>query len=393
MSTRVHFNGRPVWAEISLGAIAKNFRAIRRHVGRKRKILAIVKANAYGHGAVPVAKALAKAGADWFGVTCVEEGAELRDSGIREPILILSGFWPGEERRLIENRLTPAITQIEQLRYLERAAASLARSRKLRGPYRVHLKVDTGMNRLGVSPAEMSSVAEALADSPHVCLDGAFTHFSSAEDFTSELTEHQHSLFYSAVERLRAERVTPGTLHLANSAGVAARPESWADMVRPGAILYGYHQFFDPPEKKFEAEQKITLQPAFSLRARIISIRDVPAGQGVGYNARFVTERPSRIAVIAAGYADGIVRALTNRGRVLVRGACVPIIGIVSMDLTMVDVTGLPDVRVGDIATIYGSSGPGGPTIWASDVARLLGSVTSDLLCSVGARVPRFYLS
>jgi alanine racemase len=393
MTTRVHFNGRPVWAEISLGAITNNLRAIRRHVGRKRKVLAIVKANAYGHGSVPVAKALAKAGADWFGVTCVEEGAELRASGIREPILILSGFWPGEERRLIEHRLTPAIVHVEQLRVLERAAASAARSRKLRGPFPVHLKIDTGMNRLGVSPAQMSGVAQALADSPHLTLGGAFTHFSSAEDFTSGLTEQQHALFNSAVERLRAERVAPGIVHLANSAAVAARPDTWADMVRPGAILYGYHQFFDPPERKLEAEEKIQLQPAFSLRARIISIRDVPAGQGVGYNARFVTQRPSRVAVIAAGYADGIVRTLTNRGRVIVRGRCAPLVGIVSMDLTMVDVTDLPDARLGDIATIYGSAGPGGPAIWASDVARLLGSVTSDLLCSVGARVPRFYLA
>ncbi len=393
MTTRVQFNGRPVWAEISLGAIAKNLRAIRRHVGRKRKILAIVKANAYGHGSVPVAKALAKAGADWFGVTCVEEGAELRASGIRQPILILSGFWPGEERRLIDHRLTPAIVHAEQLRILERAVASAARARRFRGPYPVHLKIDTGMNRLGVCPADMSAIAHALADAPHLRLDGAFTHFCSAEDFTCQLTEQQHSLFTSAIAQLRADRVAPGILHLANSAAVAARPETWADMVRPGAILYGYHQFFDPPEKKLEAEEKLQLQPAFSLRARIISIRDVPPGQGVGYNARFVAERPSRVAVIAAGYADGIVRALTNRGRILVRGRCVPIIGIVSMDLTMLDVTGLPDVRLGDVATIYGSSGSGGPAIWASDVARLLGSVTSDLLCSVGARVPRFYLS
>jgi alanine racemase len=393
MATRVHFNGRPVWAEVSLGAIARNFRAIRRHVGRKRKILAIVKANAYGHGAIPVAQTLAKAGADWFGVTCVEEGAELRASGIREPILILSGFWPGEERRLIEYRLTPAITQVEQLRYLERAAASAARSRKLRRPFPVHLKVDTGMNRLGVCPSQMACIAQVLADAPHLHLDGAFTHFSSAEDFTSGLTEEQQSRFGSAVEGLRAARVIPDVLHLANSAAVAARPNTWADMVRPGAILYGYHQFFDPPEKRLEAEEKLEIQPAFSLRARIISIRDVPAGQGVGYNARFVTQRPSRVAVIAAGYADGIVRTLTNRGRVLLRGQCAPIVGIVSMDLTMVDVTGLSGVRLGDVATIYGKGDPGGPTIWASDVARLLGSVTSDLLCAVGARVPRFYLS
>lgn len=393
MTTRVKFDGRPVWAEISLGAITKNLRVIRRQIGRGRKILAIVKANAYGHGAVPVTKALAKAGADWFGVTSVSEGAELRASGIRQPILVLSGFWPGEERNLIEHRLTPVITRIEQLPLLERAVAAAARTRRLRGPYPIHLKIDTGMNRLGVSVAEINSVVQALASASHLRLDGTFTHFSSAEDFTCDKNEQQESLFRTAVEQLRAARVHPGILHLANSAAIASRPNTWADMVRPGAILYGYHQFFDPPEKKLEVEEKLGLQPAFSLRSRIIALRDVPAGQGVGYNARFVAERPSRIAVIAAGYADGIVRALTNRGRILLNGRCVPIVGIVSMDLTMVDVTSLPDVRLGDVATIYGSDAPGGPSIWASDVARLLGSVTSDLLCAVGSRVPRFYHS
>ena len=393
MKTRLKFDGRPVWAEVSLSTITRNFRAIRRHVGGRRKILAIVKANAYGHGAVPVTKALAKAGADWFGVTCVSEGAELRAAGVRQQILVLSGFWAGEERSLIEHRLTPAITRIDQIRHLERAVASAARSRRVRGPYPIHLKIDTGLNRLGVSVAEINSVVQALADSPHLFLGGTFTHFSSAEDFNSDKNEQQESLFRVAVDQLRAARLNPGILHLANSAAIAARPETWADMVRPGAILYGYHQFFNPPERSVEAQEKLRIQPAFSLRARIMAIRDVPAGHGVGYNERFVAERPSRVAVLAAGYADGIVRALTNRGRVLLRGRCVPIVGIVSMDLTMVDVTSLPEVRLGDVATIYGSMGPAGPAVWASDVARLLGSVTSDLLCAVGSRVPRFYLS
>lgn len=389
----VKFDGRPVWAEVRLSALAHNLRAIRRHINppparrgaSQRKILAVVKANAYGHGAVPVAKALAEAGADWFGVTCTAEGAELRESGVRKPILLLTGFWPGEEQRLLEYRLTPAITRCEQLRYLERAAA-----RAKRGPVGFHLKVDTGMNRLGITPADVECFARGLADCPHLRLEGTFTHFASSEVFTTEQTEHQEKLFSSALERLRTLGIKPGIIHLANSAAVAARPRTWANMVRPGAVLYGYHQFYDPPERKAEVEAELPLKPALSLRARLISLRNVPDGQGVGYNARFVARQPSRIGVLAAGYADGLLRRLGNRGRVIVCGRFAPLVGTISMDLAMVDVTGIEDVQVGDVATIYGADG--GAAQYASDVAHDLGTVTSDLLCAVGPRVPRFYL-
>ncbi len=382
----VKFDGRPIWAEVRLGVLVHNLRAIHRHVGRKRKVLAVVKANAYGHGAVEVARALEKAGADWFGVTCTTEGIELREAGITAPILVLTGFWPGEERRLLRYRLTPAITRLEQLRHLERAAASARR------PQRVgfHLKVDTGMNRLGVAPSELDCFVRKLADYRHLRLEGTFTHFASAEVFTSNQTERQEKVFASVLERLRAAGVAPGIVHLANSAAIAARPGSWADMVRPGALLYGYHQFFDPPERKAESEAKLPVRPALSLRTRIISLRDVPAGQGVGYNARFVARRASRIAVIAAGYADGLLRQLSNRGQVIVRGRFAPLVGTISMDLAMVDVTGLPEVQVGDVVTLYGADGAA--KLDASNVASELNTVTSDLLCAIGKRVPRVYL-
>ncbi len=393
MSREVKFDGRPVWAEVRLGALAANLRAIKRHVnppptgrdGRRRKVLAVVKANAYGLGAVPVAKALEKAGADWFGVTCTAEGAELRAAGIRKPILLLTGFWPGEERRLVENRLTPAVTRCEQLPLLERVAA-----RSRRGPVGFHLKIDTGMNRLGIAPSDMECLARALADCPHLRLEGTFTHFASSEVFTAEQTEDQEKVFAGALERLRALGLRPGIVHMANSAALAARPSTWADMVRPGAVLYGYHQFYDPPGRKVEMEANLALTPALSFRARIISLRDVRTGQGVGYNARFVARQPSRIAVLAAGYADGLVRALSSRGRVIVRGRFAPLVGNISMDLSMADVTGIEDARVGDVATLYGADGKTGQSV--SEVAKCLGTVTSDLLCALGQRVPRFYL-
>lgn len=392
MSKAIHIEGRPVWAEISLKAIIHNLRVIRRHVGANRKVLAVVKSNAYGLGAVPISKALQKAGTEWFGVTCANEGIELRDAGIRKPILVLTGFWPGEEKRLIQNHVTPTVTRVDDVRYLERAAKSLhtKSSRKSSSRVRFHLKINTGMNRLGISPDEIDAFAAALADSPHLQLEGSYTHFASAEDFTAEQTNQQEQLFRDCLARLRALGISPGIVHMANSGAICARPSTWVDMVRPGAILYGYHQSFDPPQKREEVKGAMPLAPCLSLRARIISLREVPVGQAVGYAARFVTTRPSKIAVINAGYADGVVRARTNRGCALVRGLRVPLVGTISMDLTMLDVTDVPGVTLGDVVTIYGKDGEA--AIEVSDVAREIGTVTSDLLCALGRRVPKYYL-
>jgi len=264
------------------------------------------------------------------------------------------------------------------------------RKRRLRGPVGFHLKIDTGMSRLGISPGDVDCFARELASCRHLRLEGTFTHFASSDVFTAEQCQHQEKLFCAALERLSALGASPGIVHMANSAAVAARPSTWADMARPGAMLYGYHQFYDPPERRAEIEAKLPLQPALAFRARLISLRDIPAGQAVGYNARFVATRPSRIAVIPAGYADGLLRGLGNRGRVIVRGQFAPLVGIISMDLAMVDVTGIDDVRVGDVATIYGADGPAAQ--YPSDIAKCLGTVTSDVLCALGKRVPRFYL-
>jgi alanine racemase len=436
MTKSIHVGGRPVWAEISLKAILRNLEIIRKHVNpgrefaeargggerksagksaratesekqKRRMILAVVKSNAYGLGAVPISKALQKAGTEWFGVTCANEGIELRESGIRKRILVLTGFWPGEEKRLLDNYLTPTVTRVDDLRHLERAAKSFlgrASSRKsahgtssygnlfAAKPSRVrfHLKINTGMNRLGISPSEVEAFARALAECPHLELEGTFTHFASAEDFIGGQTVTQEELFRSCLDRLRALGVEPGIVHLANSGAICARPETWADMVRPGAILYGYHQRFDPPEKRNEVMAEMRLEPSLSLRARIISLRDVPPGEAVGYSARFITERQSKIAVINAGYADGVLRARTNRGCALVRERRVPLVGTISMDLTTLDVTDVPGVALGDVVTIYGKDGKS--AIEVSDVAPEIGTVTSDLLCALGRRVPKYYV-
>jgi alanine racemase len=386
MAKTIKFAGRPVWAEISLQAILHNLRAIRKQVGAQRKILAVVKSNAYGLGAVPVAKALQKAGTEWFGVTCANEGVELREAGIRKRILILTGFWPGEEKRLIQNNLTPTVTRVDDLGHLERSAKAAGGKSRLR----FHLKINTGMNRLGISADEVECFARKLAGCKHIELEGTFTHFASAEDFTARQTNEQEKIFLGSLDRLRALGVSPGIVHMANSGAICARPSTWADMVRPGAILYGYYQSFDPPQKKQEVMGQVALQPCLSLRARIISLRNVPVGEGVGYAARFVTKRPSRIAVINAGYADGVVRALTNRGWALVRGRRAPLVGTISMDLTTLDLTDVPEAVLGDVVTIYGKDGDA--SIEVSEVAHEIGTVTSDLLCALGRRVPKFYV-
>jgi alanine racemase len=387
---------RPVWADVSLSALAHNLQAIRNFVNppeekRKtpRKVLSIVKGNGYGHGGPEVAKALEKAGSDWFGVTCTDEGIAVRKAGVRKPVLILTSFVPGEESRLVKHDLTAVIHRCEQLALLDRAAA---RGAKKHASF--HLKIDTGMNRLGIATTDVECFARQLAKCKHLQLTGIFSHFASSEVFTNtavgQQTREQEERFYGALERLRALGIHPGIVHLANSAAIVTRPETWADMVRPGAILYGYHPGYDPMEKREEAEKRLPVRPVMSLRSRIISLRSVPAGAGVGYNATFVPKRPSRIGVLAAGYGDGIHRSLGNRGNVLLRGKLAPIVGIISMDVTMIDVTDVEDVEIGDIATIYGTDGA--QELRANLVARSVGTVTSDLLCAVSARVPRVYL-
>ncbi len=386
MSKPIHVGGRPVWAEISLKAILKNLKVIRRHIGPKPKILAVVKSNAYGLGAVPISKALQKAGVEWFGVTCANEGVELREAGIRKRILILTGFWPGEEKRLVQHGLTATVTRLDDLRHLERAAKAARKSGRV--PF--HLKINSGMNRLGISPGEIEAFARALTDCRHIRLEGTFTHFASAEDFSARQTDDQEKVFAECLARMRELGISPGIVHMANSGAICARPSTYQDMVRPGAILYGYYQSFDPPQKGQEVRERLPIEPSLSLRARIITLRELPAGQGVGYSARFVTSRPSRIAVINAGYADGISRQRTNRGCALVRGQRVPLVGAISMDLTTLDVTDVPGVKLGDIVTIYGKDGKDAMVV--SDIAREIGTVTSDLLCALGRRVPRYYL-
>jgi alanine racemase len=236
--------------------------------------------------------------------------------------------------------------------------------------------------------------ANQLAKCKRLELTGTFTHLASSEvltdTFIGRQTAEQLERFFGAIDRSRKLGVAAGIVHIANSAAIAARPETWADMVRPGAVLYGYHPGFDPMERRFEFEAKLSLCPVLSLRARLINVRSVPTGAAVGYDGCWVAKRPSRVAVLAAGYGDGIHRSLGNRGSVAIRGQMAPIIGIVSMDVSMLDVTDIPDAAIGDIATVYGTDGD--KSYPANVVARSIGTVTSDLISGIRRRVPRFYL-
>jgi alanine racemase len=392
----VDFVGRPVWAEVSLSALRDNLQAIRDYVNpaserrqTPRKVLSIVKGNGYGHGGPDVSKALEKFGSDWFGVASAGEGMELRKAGVRKPILVLGGFWPGEEKNLIEHNLTPAIHRCEHLALFDSAAAK-ARKKHVQ----IHLKIDTGMNRLGIAHSDIDCFAGQLAKCKRLELGGTFTHLASSEVFTDtptgRETPEQLKLFFGALDRLRACGISSGLVHIANSAAIAARPEAWADMVRPGAVLYGYHPGFDPLDLRTLYEAKLALRPVMSLRARLVNVRSIAAGAGVGYNASWVAKRPSRVAVLSAGYGDGIHRSLGNHGCVYIRGHKAPIIGIVSMDVSMLDVTDVPDAVIGDIATLYGTDGDN--VYPANVIARSIHTVTSDLISGVSRRVPRFYL-
>src|SRR4030081_1001488 len=259
---------RPVWAEVSLSALAHNLQAIRKFENppeekRKtpRKILSIVKGNGYGHGGPEVAKALEKAGSDWFGVTCTDEGIAVRKASVRKPILVLTSFVPGEESRLVEHDLTAVIHRCEQLALLNRAAARRGGKKAVS----FHLKIDTGMNRLGIATSDVECFARQLGKCKHLQLTGIFSHFASSEVFTDTVvgqqTCEQEERFYASLERLRAMGIDPGIVHLANSAAIVTRPETWADMVRPGVILYGYHPGYDPMEKREEAERQLLLRP------------------------------------------------------------------------------------------------------------------------------------
>lgn len=383
---------RPTWAEVSLTTLRQNFRAVQKHVGANVTVCAVVKADAYGHGALECSRALEAEGARWLGVTSLDEAIPLRDAGIQSNILLMTGFWRGEESEIVRLHLTPTVWEAWHIESLETAAAALGAGR-----HPVHLKVDTGMGRLGVSLDKVPALVAALKSSPHLALEGLSTHLASSEVMDAPSVGEQLERFDAARRVVREAGLEPNLVHVANTGAVISRRETWSGsnhnaMVRPGVALYGYYLPFQRAGREVSGGTlRLSVKPILTWKTRILSLRDVGANQALGYNATYVTKAAAHIAVLPVGYADGYNRQLSNRGRVIVRDHYAPIVGSISMDLTLVDVTGIPGVSVGDEVVLLGSSD--GMTVDALEHARLAASSPYEILCNISKRVPRRYVS
>ncbi|HJR06442.1 MAG TPA: alanine racemase [Pyrinomonadaceae bacterium] len=370
---------RPTWAEIGLDALAANFRVVRRTVGGDVKVMCVVKADAYGHGAVGCARRLAAEGADWFGVALPEEGMELRRAGIEQPVLCLEGFWEGQAGALIEHKLVPAIYRLD----MAEAFDSAARAAGIVAD--VHVKIDTGMGRLGVRHDAAQEFARALKKFSNLRVDGLMTHFASADDAARDaFTEEQLARFQAARASFREHGHAPAFVDMANSAATFAHTATRGNMVRPGGVLYGLWRDVLQPQAD---QSPLPFRPVMNVRSRIILLKWIAAGETLGYGCTFEATRPTLVATLPIGYHDGYTRSLSNRGRVIVRGQYAPIVGRVSMDLTLVDVTDVQGVAQGDLVTLLGADGE--LLLPAEDIAKLAGTISYEITCGISARVPR----
>jgi alanine racemase len=363
------------YVEISRSRIAANYRAVRAAVGPHSSIIGVVKANAYGHGAVEVARVLASQGVEWLAVSSVEEGISLRQAGISCRILIMAGVMAWEHAALREFRLTPVAHSLDDLRRFDED-----------GPLDIHLKIDTGMNRLGIAGSG-AEIARAVLQLRHARVEGLLSHFASAADFTTVQTEEQIGAFNRTRGVLADLGVRPPLVHFASTNAIAyPRITGTLSLVRPGHAIYGYVS----PARGPAPPAVLKVRPALSWRTRIIAVKDVLAGAKVGYGGSFVAPAPMRLAVLAAGYADGVPHRLSNKGKVIAGGHFAPIVGTVSMDLTTIDITNSPNLRSGDEVTLLGSERD--LSLDAQQIARVAGTISYNVLCGISARVKRFYI-
>ena len=358
------------WVEISRTRLRENFRAVRTAIGGSVEIMPVVKADAYGHGAVEVSRVLESEGVRWLAVSSIGEGIALRDAGIAARILVMADFLPEERPDLEVFRLTPVIHSLDDLG-------------AVRGPY--HLKIDSGMGRLGTRAAAEEIVRRvAAAAAP---LEGLMTHFASSGNYESPQTEDQIRRFEEVLTALRAAGMTPRYVHMSSTIPIAyRRVEAWGNLVRPGHSIYGYVS----PARGGPAKSALQVRPALTWKAAVLAVKDVEAGALIGYGGMHRAARPMRIAVLAAGYADGIPHRLSNRGKAIAKGKLAPMVGAVSMDLTTIDATACPDLCAGDAVTLLGSEGH--VSIDAQQIARLAGTISYSVLCGISARVKRVYV-
>jgi len=370
---------RPTWTEINLDNLAFNFKSVKHFVGAKLNYMAVVKADGYGHGAVNCARRLEQADIDWFGVALPEEGLELRENGIKKPILCLGSFWAGQENLLLENDLTPVIYRLEIAEKFNRAA----NDKKTIAD--VHIKIDTGMGRIGVRFDEVKDFAESLKKFTNLRVDGIMTHFATADNLSeNDFTNEQIRRFDEAVLIFEEKGFCPRYKDLANSPAAVAHQNSRGNLVRIGGILYGLGDDVLPKEI-----EKPALKPVLSLHTRIAYLKKVPKGETLGYSRSFTTEKDSLIATLPIGYQDGITRRLSNKGRVLINGSFAPIVGRISMDWTILDVTDIPNVKINDEVILIGEAND--KKITAEELARLTETISYEITCGIDRRVTRKY--
>ena len=368
------------YALISRRQIAQNYRNVCSVVGPGVEVTGVVKADAYGHGALEVSRVLIEEGVKWLAVSSVEEGVSLRAAGISQPrILIMGGFLPYEGPALLEYELTPAVHSLEQIRQLDRLAASAAR------PVRYHLKIDSGMGRLGTR-AGAPEILDALQSAPHAVLEGLMTHFASAADYTTTQTADQIVYFHHISAALRSAGVLADRTHTSSTNAIGyGRAPAGDNMVRAGHALYGYVS----PARGDAPRQLLDIKPALTWKAKLLAVKDIPEGALVGYGGTFRAPKPMRIGIIGAGYADGMFHRLSGRGRVIAAGKLTPILGTISMDLTTIDLSHTTALGPGDEVTLLGTEGDA--SLDAQQIARVAGTISYNILCSISTRVRRLY--
>jgi alanine racemase len=375
------YDSRPTFAEIDLTALYHNFQVIRSAIPGRTEILAVVKADAYGHGFMDISRELEGLGVNAFGVAFLAEGIQLRKSGIDKPILLLGGVYPGQERKCIGYNISTALFTQEQAHSLNLAAGKLFRKAQ------VHLKIDTGMGRLGISYADAPAFLRELKQLPHLALEGLFSHFASADELDEsgrQFTSIQAERFAFVVAEARKAGFSPRYIHIANSAAALLRDDADCNLARPGIVLYGAI-----PSPDFQG--KLDVKPVMRLKSRVAMLKWVEAGTTISYARRFTAPHKTLIASVPVGYADGYPRALTNRGEALIRGQRARVAGTVCMDWIMLDVTNIPGVAVGDEVVLMGADGAGN-CIHAEELAALAGTIPYEIFCGISKRVPRIYL-
>lgn len=370
---------RPTYAEIDIRALVHNLNEAKRLAGSKSQILAVVKADAYGHGAVTISEALVRNGIQYLGTALVEEAIELRDAGIKIPIIVLGGIFEEQIPKIAEYDLLPVVYQEGFLK----AIANEARKRNKK--INIHIKIDTGMGRIGVLPEDAVDFVKDAASQKNIKVEGIMTHFADADLADKAYAEKQMAEFTAIADKLDKDGIKIPYQHIANSAALVSFENDRFNMARPGIMLYGYTPFSKGKEGG------LNLIPVMSLKTKILHLKRVPAGTYISYGRTFVAKRDSIIATLPVGYADGYSRALSNKGSVIVKGKKAPIAGRVCMDMTMIDVTDIDGVGINDEVVLIGKQGR--ETITADDIAMFANTISYEVLCCIGKRVPRVYIN